>query len=422
MTVLDILRRSWHNIGRAKVRVGLTAAALAIGGATMTLALAITQGAQDSIEKGFGQFKDTFVNVEGFAAPTTSENGLQKVDESDQTQPDVEHKPLGVKDVDAFKIIPGVQKVIPLNYYKFDEVIINGSNYEAPTVQPFIPATTTVQIVAGKIENLKGDTVVVPERYTKEAGFTHPADFIGKQLTFIKKGRPGFLSLPGTPDRKITLTVVGITKSDNAHRTAFSEYAYLAPETMSSLAEEDQDVDSPADLSYQQILVVTDEDKTESVKNQLRDQGYEATSRQDSVGEVMQAIAAVRMVLLVFAGIAIMTAIFGVINTQLMSVLERTREIGIMKALGLSRGGILLLFSIEAGWIGLIGSLAGTLLALPFALLIGFLGKSSSFAAPITLPNFLLVVIVLVVIAMLSGLLPARRAAKLDPVEALRSE
>ena len=191
---------------------------------------------------------------------------------------------------------------------------------------------------------------------------------------------------------------------------------------MSGLAEKEQGITKEENIYYNQILLLTNESQTEKVKDDLKAQGYEASTRQDNVGKALEAVNAIRLFLLVFAGIAIFTAIFGVINTQLMSVLERTREIGIMKALGLPSGGVLLMFSIEAGLIGFIGSIAGTLIAIPFALLLGALGKDASFSVPITAPNFLLVVIVLVGISMLSGLLPARRASKLDPVEALRSE
>ncbi|HET6746977.1 MAG TPA: FtsX-like permease family protein [Candidatus Saccharimonadales bacterium] len=421
MTFPDILRRSWHNLGRAKVRVGLTAAALAIGAATMTLALAITQGAQDSIQKGFGNFKNNFVSVDGFTVKNSSANGIQTTDEANKANQDAQDKSLGVKDVEKFKAIPGVTQVLPLSYYRFDEVDINGQSYKAPYVSPLTPLDDLNDLVAGKRENLKGDTVIVPERYAKQAGVDASA-FIGKKLTFVKKGTPAFFSRPAQPDTEVDLTVVGVTKSSGENKDASTEYAYLSPETMSKLADDSRGTTKPENVYYNRILIFTDESQTEKVKSKLQSDGYEAKTRADSVGKALEAVSAIRTALLVFASIAIFTAIFGVVNTQLMSVLERTREIGVMKALGLSRGGVLLMFSIEAGWIGFLGSIIGTLIAIPFALLLSALGGSAGFSVPITIPNFLLVVVVLVVIAMLSGFLPARRASKLDPVEALRSE
>ena len=422
MTFPDILKRSWHNLGRAKVRVGLTAGALAIGGATMTLALAITQGAQNTIQQGFGNFKNNYVSVKGFASENTSETGVQTSEEAQKARDEAQSKDLGVKDVTKFKAIPGVEQVIPLSYYNFDDVEINSKSYKAPTTSPLTPLDDLNELVAGKREDLKGDSVIIPERYVKQAGVSNPAQFIGKKLTFIKQGMPAFFGRPAQPDTKVELTVVGVTKSSSDNDKASYEYAYLSPETMSGLVEKEQGITKEENIYYNQILLLTNEAQTEKVKNDLKAQGYEAVTRQDNVGKALEAVSAIRLFLLVFAGIAIFTAIFGVINTQLMSVLERTREIGIMKALGLPSSGVLLMFSIEAGLIGFIGSVAGTLIAIPFALLLGALGKDASFSVPITVPNFLLVVVVLVGISMLSGLLPARRASKLDPVEALRSE
>jgi putative ABC transport system permease protein len=422
MTFPDILRRSWHNLGRAKARVGLTAAALAIGAATMTLALAITQGAQDTIQKGFGDFKNNVISIEGFTSANTSKNGVQTSEEADNASEETQGKSLGVKDTDKLKTIAGVSQVLPLSYYSFDNVEINGQSYKAPTVSPLTPLDDLNDLIAGKREDLKGNTVIIPERYAKQAGMTNPADFIGKKLTFVKVGRPAFFRLPAVPDTKVELTVVGVTKSSADNSDADTEYAYLSPETMSKLADQDRGSTKPENVYYNRILLFTDESKTETIKAQLKQDGYDAMTREDSVGEALQAVGAIRTALLVFAGIAIFTAIFGVINTQLMSVLERTREIGIMKALGLSRSGVLLMFSLEAGWIGFMGSIIGTIIAIPFALIMTALGGSANFSVPITIPNFVLVVVVLVAIAMVSGFLPARRASKLDPVEALRNE
>lgn len=422
MTFPDILQRSWHNLARAKVRVGLTAGALAIGGATMTLALAITQGAQNTIQQGFGDFKNNFVSVKGFAAKNTSETGVQTSEEAQKARDEAQSNDLGVKDVKKFKAIAGVEEVIPLSYFGFDNVEINGKSYKAPSPSPLTPLDDLNDLIAGKREDLKGDTVIIPERYVKQAGVNDPAQFVGKKLTFIKTGSPAFFGRPAQPDTRVELTVIGVTKSSSDNSDAAYEYAYLSPKTMSSLAEKEQGITKEENIYYNQILLLTSEAQTEKIKGDLKAQGYEATTRQDNVGKALEAVNAIRLFLLVFAGIAIFTAIFGVINTQLMSVLERTREIGIMKALGLSSGGVLTMFSIEAGLIGLIGSIAGTLIAIPFALLLGALGKDAGFSVPITIPNFLVVVIVLVGISMLSGLLPARRASKLDPVEALRNE
>lgn len=420
MTILDVLRRSWHNLSRAKVRVGLTAAALAIGAATMTLALAITQGAENTIQKGFGDFKNNFVSIKGFAAENTSENGVQTTEEAREAANKAYGQSLGREDVEKIEEMQGVTQVIPLSFYGFDSVEINGTRYKAPSVSPLTPLDDLNNLVAGKREALTGDTVILPERYAKQAGVSGAAELIGKKLTFIKEGTPAFFRRPAVPDTKVELTVVGVTKSAEGKETT-GEYAYLSPETMSRLAEKESGSGSQGAASYDQLLLMTEESKTENIKEALKGQGYDATTRSDTVGKALDSVNAVRAFLLVFAGIAIFTAIFGVINTQLMSILERTREIGIMKALGLPKSGVLLMFSFEAGWIGFLGSVIGVVIAIPISLVLAVAG-GNTFSIPITIPNVLMVMIVLVIIAMLSGLLPAYRASKLNPVDALRSE
>jgi len=127
--------------------------------------------------------------------------------------------------------------------------------------------------------------------------------------------------------------------------------------------------------------------------------------------------------------IALGIAALGVTNTMVMSVLERTREIGVMRALGARRSTIRRLFTFEAAALGFFGGLFGVIIGYVFVLvakpIIGRAVKSGkltglNFSVPIWL--IVLVIAGTTAIGFVSGLLPARRAAKLDPVEALRYE
>ncbi|WP_068478610.1 ABC transporter permease [Pseudoclavibacter helvolus] len=135
------------------------------------------------------------------------------------------------------------------------------------------------------------------------------------------------------------------------------------------------------------------------------------------------------LVLNAFAVIALLAASFGIVNTLLMSVQERTREMGLMKAMGMGSGRVFTLFSVEAAFIGLLGSAIGALVAVVAGTVISAALATTLLA---DLPGLTLiafdpvsigvVIVVVMIIAFLAGTLPAARAARADPVESLRYE
>lgn len=142
------------------------------------------------------------------------------------------------------------------------------------------------------------------------------------------------------------------------------------------------------------------------------------------VGNVLSII---ELVLLIIALISLLVGAVGIMNTMYTSVLERTRQIGIIKAVGASYDHILSLFLIESGMIGLVGGVLGIFLGVLTAYLIGLAAgqmgilKLFSFAS-LDYFGFLVVLLLTFIIGVISGILPARQAAKMEPAEALRYE
>ncbi|NPA76397.1 MAG: ABC transporter permease, partial [Candidatus Diapherotrites archaeon] len=126
------------------------------------------------------------------------------------------------------------------------------------------------------------------------------------------------------------------------------------------------------------------------------------------------------------AAIALIVGAVGIMNTMYMSVTERTREIGVMKAVGATRGQIMGIFLAEAGLLGLIGGLIGEGIAVALALLVQWgvrtFGGIHYYTAYISPQLILGAAAFSIVLGIIAGLLPAKRAADLDPVEALRYE
>ncbi|HLD75443.1 MAG TPA: FtsX-like permease family protein, partial [Candidatus Norongarragalinales archaeon] len=136
---------------------------------------------------------------------------------------------------------------------------------------------------------------------------------------------------------------------------------------------------------------------------------------QSTIGDVTNMLA------LFLGGIAAVSLIvggIGVANTMFMSVLERTKEIGTLKAIGLRDGTILKMFLVESAAIGLVGGLIGILLSY----VLSFLLLLANIPSLITPELVALGLVFSAGIGILSGLIPARNASKLQPVEALRYE
>jgi putative ABC transport system permease protein len=171
------------------------------------------------------------------------------------------------------------------------------------------------------------------------------------------------------------------------------------------------------------------DDEISALKDRLTDAGYTGSTVADQLGMFKTVIDGIVLVLNAFAIIALLAASFGIVNTLYMSVQERTREIGLMKAMGMGNGRVFSLFSLEAAFIGFLGSAIGVVIAM----LVGS-GVSSALSGSLLadLPGLTLIafdpvsiaaiIVVVMAIAFLAGTLPAARAARADPVDSLRYE
>ena len=166
------------------------------------------------------------------------------------------------------------------------------------------------------------------------------------------------------------------------------------------------------------------------VEDAIKKMGFTTFSIADASRGLRQFFGVLYAFLGIFGSLALIVASIGIVNTLVMAILERRREIGIMKAIGASDGDVKKLFFAEAGAMGVLGGILGVVLGWAIGQLINFgtniylkrqsLPPESFWAVPWSLVAF--AIGFAFVVSLVSGLYPAGRAAKLDPVQALRYE
>lgn len=428
MSFIEIIRSAISNAFRSKLRTTLTVLAIFVGAFTLTITNGIGTGITNYINTQVSSLGADDVMMitqselsEGgaFGAP----NSLQKYD-PDKTVLSGQFGPqiaaLSPDDLTVIGEIPGILNVEPIQIIS-PEYIVGPSEakYEI-TVNP-APPGTNIALLAGEWNPETSEAgILLPVQFVEALGFTNPTDAVGEHV------RVAVGDIFGTT-HEVPAVVVGVQEE-----TIFA-FGAVITKPLSKLLFDAQTTNLPVPPAFPLVTATIAPNlsaaEISAIKNTLREHGYSGQTVADQLGAVNTVITGIIGVLNAFAVIALIAASFGIINTLFMSVQERTREIGLMKAMGMGANQIFALFSTEAIVIGFLGSAIGALIAIALGNVI-----STSLAAgalsdlvglrvlEFSAVPVLTVILIVMVLAFLSGTLPAARAAKLDPIEALRYE
>lgn len=430
MKFLDMVGTSASNLWRNKGRTFLTVIAIFIGAFTITLTSAVNSGVNDYIKRQLSIFgkENKSVQIMKKAEISSLSGGLReyKEGETEVSQSSYSAPVLTGQDIEKLKKIEGLENVKPAENISGDYIEgVNGKKFASGNIETIDEnAEIKLDIKAGKDIATKNE-VVISQDYIEGLGFKNAENALGKTIKmqfsnqFNGKKKVYEFKISGVMNKSLVqnqLTVI----SNEFKKEILAFQQKNMPET-----QKEKYFAATATLKPE----FRNEEKLQMVKNAGDKEKYTITTYADQIKNLTNVVNAITGGLTVFGSIALLAASFGIINTLYMSVRERTREIGLMKAMGLSNGKIFQLFSIEAILIGVIGSILGILLASltgtalnNFATANFLKGLEGFELTKFTLQNNTIITVAIAIVAFLAGALPSRSASKKDPIEALRYE
>jgi putative ABC transport system permease protein len=441
MRFFDLVSLILENLGRRKARVALTAIGVVIGTAAVVVLVSLAIGLQkNATEQLYGIGDLTEIQV----FPNYGESGQGMVFQSGGTGSNAASnlKLITNDSLRELEAISGVKSVIPRDYLQGPAILTfdrleNWAN--AIGIGTHDLSELGLEAAQGDVKLERGTAVIgaqVPLNFYNpqiRPGQEPPAppELVGEQvkLILIKYDQEG-----KEIRKPVTLKIVG-QLSETRNEPDWSVYLPIEDLTAYNEWMTGRRVNRSRDGYNQVVVKVNDVKEVLNITEQINNLGYQAYTPQSFVQGINNFFVILQVIFGGVGAIALLVAAIGIANTMTMAILERTREIGLMKAIGATNRDVLSIFLGEAAGIGFIGGVGGLVLGWSAAQILNVLamsylaGQAASQGGlpptvavytPAWLPIFALVFATLV--GLLSGLYPALRAATLVPLNALKYE
>lgn len=419
MRTRDLLTLALGNVGRARMRSILTILGVAIGTALVVLLIALASGAEENVKRSIFSIGDLrLVTVQPFQPGASGLTAVPRTITDDH--------------VARLRLIPHVSGA----YRQFDAplgTLLEGGDDAAVRpqgIEPNAPLDRGDLIAGRHIQPGDRLVAVLPANLARLVASTAEAA-VGRTVTLrlggaVKIGQTRIAG-SGTP-REYAVTVVGVFDERNTSQTSVRiplEDAIAAAAENRGLGADEM----RRTTGYSGVSLETEDSKyVGDVVAAVQQLGFSAFSLKQVIEQIDQGFGVFRGILAGIGGVALLVAAIGIANTMIMAVLERTREIGIMKAVGAAPRDIRALFLAEAALVGIFGGILGLALGLAGGKAIEQVIRQLNPATNppgifvVDLPLALGALALALAVSLVAGFLPSRRAMRMSALSALRYE
>lgn len=439
MRISDILSICFRNLTRRKMRTFLTALGVVIGVCLIIIAVSIGIGLSITYDEQMASWGDlTVINVYNWNSQVTLDDTavakMQALEGVDIATPFYQNWEMNYQ----FKTKNGRYQCYPQFYGVYPEAL-EKLGYELKEGKYLTPNDKEYSIVVGenfayRFRDTKKKRNNMVDPYPDATGkIKDPyVDVMKDKLILsLPSQRTDSNGNPIGKDIEVKPTVAGVLLRNDANWEA-TNAAFMDINEMKALEQKYNKQNgikkTSNKVNYEDVRVkCVDVDSVSAVQEAIKEMGYECNSMNDGREMMQKQALMIQLVLGGLAGFSLLVAAIGIANTMIMSIYERTREIGVMKVIGAEVRDIRVMFLLEAGMIGLLGGIMGV--GLSFAGSWAFnkfaaaamLGEGSKLSViPVWLVGIALAFSVLVGIVF--GFLPANRAVKISALEAIKHD